>query len=182
MALVHVTNVSPLKNPTPFNDTFAFEIAFQAVVDLEDDLEWKLIYVGSAENEAYDQELDSILVGPIPKGANKFTFEAAPPRPETIPEYDLLGVTVILITCSYRQQEFIRVGFYVNNEYMDPELQMPQQLEGQTTGGDDDMESEDGLASPQIPQPGRPINIDKLYRNILASKPRVTRFNIEWGV
>jgi hypothetical protein len=33
-----------------------------------------------------------------------------------------VGVTVVLITCTYHGQEFIRVGYYVNNEYPDPEL------------------------------------------------------------
>lgn len=28
----------------------------------------------------------------------------------------------MLITCTYRGQEFIRIGYYVNNEYTDPEL------------------------------------------------------------
>ena len=37
---------------------------------------------------------------------------------------DVVGVTVILLTCSYRSQEFIRVGYYVCNEYTDPELQV----------------------------------------------------------
>lgn len=39
-----------------------------------------------------------------------------------IPREDVIGVTVVLLTCSYRQQEFIRVGYYVNNEYVDPEF------------------------------------------------------------
>lgn len=38
------------------------------------DLEWKMIYVGSAESEEFDQELASVLVGPVPMGLNKFTF------------------------------------------------------------------------------------------------------------
>ena len=33
-----------------------------------------------------------------------------------------MGVTVVLLTCAYRSQEFIRVGYYVNNEYENPEL------------------------------------------------------------
>jgi hypothetical protein len=63
-------------------------------------------------------------------------------------------VTVVLITCSYREQEFVRVGYYVNNEYeeeYDPE------------------------------HPPRPVDVAKLQRNILADKPRVTRFPINWG-
>lgn len=39
-----------------------------------------------------------------------------------IPVADVVGVTVVLITCSYRGAEFVRVGYYVNNEYSDPEL------------------------------------------------------------
>lgn len=39
------------------------------------DLEWKVIYIGSAESEAYDQVLDDILVGPINVGTKKFVFQ-----------------------------------------------------------------------------------------------------------
>lgn len=33
------------------------------------------MYVGSAEDEKYDQELDDILVGPVPIGKNQFIFQ-----------------------------------------------------------------------------------------------------------
>lgn len=39
------------------------------------DLEWKLIYVGSASDEKYDQLLDSVLVGPVPAGKHMFVFQ-----------------------------------------------------------------------------------------------------------
>lgn len=41
------------------------------------DLEWKMIYVGSAESEEYDQVLDTIYVGPIPEGKHMFVFEVS---------------------------------------------------------------------------------------------------------
>ena len=41
-------------------------------------MEWKVIYVGSAENEQHDQVLDCIMVGPVPVGINKFVFQARP--------------------------------------------------------------------------------------------------------
>ena len=47
----------------------------------------------------------------------------------------------------------MRVGYYVNNEYMDEQL----------------------AAEP----PSKPV-IEKIRRNILAEKPRVTRFAIKW--
>jgi histone chaperone ASF1 len=89
----------------------------------------------------------------VPVGVNKFVFEADPPNTTRIPGSDILGVTVILLTCSYDDREFVRVGYYVNNEYIEQQLQ-------------DD-------------PPAKPV-IEKIRRNILADKPRVTRFQIKW--
>lgn len=103
----------------------------------------------------HDQELDSLLVGPIPPGTNKFVFEADSPNTANIPSSEVIGVTVILLTCSYDGREFVRVGYYVNNEYTDETL----------------------AENP----PSKPV-IEKIRRNILAEKPRVTRFAIKWYV
>ena len=84
---------------------------------------------------------------------NKFIFEADPPDLRRIPTSEILGVTVILLTCSYDGREFVRVGYYVNNEY----------------------DSEELNAEP----PAKPI-IERVKRNVLAEKPRVTRFAIKW--
>lgn len=153
MAKVHVCNVLVLDNPAAFTAKLEFEITFECIEDLPEDLEWKIIYVGSAESEEFDQVLDTVYVGPVPEGRHKFVFTADPPNPAKIPVTDVVGVTVILLTCSYRSQEFIRVGYYVSNEYQDPELQ-------------------------ENP-PEQPI-FEKLTRNILASNPRVTKFKINW--
>uniref|UniRef100_A0A8C9GEY2 Histone chaperone ASF1 n=1 Tax=Piliocolobus tephrosceles TaxID=591936 RepID=A0A8C9GEY2_9PRIM len=122
-------------------------------LSLWSNLEWKIIYVGSAESEEFDQILDSVLVGPVPAGRHMFVFQADAPNPSLIPETDAVGVTVVLITCTYHGQEFIRVGYYVNNEYLNPELRE---------------------------NPPMKPDFSQLQRNILASNPRVTRFHINW--
>jgi len=88
-------------------------------------------------------------------GINSFEFEAEAPSPEKIPASDLLGVTVILLTASYKDAEFIRVGYYVNNAYESEEMRE---------------------------NPPEEVQLDKVCREVLASKPRVTRFNINWYV
>ncbi|KAK3689867.1 ASF1 like histone chaperone-domain-containing protein [Podospora appendiculata] len=153
MSVVSLLGVNVMNNPSRFTDKYLFEITFECLEPLEKDLEWKLTYVGSAQADNYDQELDSLLVGPIPVGVNKFVFEADPPDTKRIPVDELLGVTVILLTCAYDGREFVRVGYYVNVEY----------------------DSEDLVNDP----PAKPI-IERIRRNILAEKPRVTRFNIKW--
>jgi len=60
---------------------------------------------------------------------------------------------VLLLTCSYLGQEFIRVGYYVNNDYDDEQLRE---------------------------EPPPRVLIDRVQRNILADKPRVTKFPINF--
>lgn len=153
MSVVSLLGVNILNNPARFGDPYNFEITFECLEPLEKDLEWKLTYVGSATSDEHDQELDSLLVGPIPVGVNKFIFEADPPDTKRIPDAEVLGVTVILLTCAYDGREFVRVGYYVNNEY----------------------DSEELNSDP----PAKPL-LDRVRRNILAEKPRVTRFAIKW--
>ncbi|KAI9877189.1 MAG: Histone chaperone asf1 [Pleopsidium flavum] len=153
MSVVSLLGVKVLNNPASFSAPYEFEITFECLEQLQKDLEWKLTYVGSATSSEHDQELDSLLVGPIPVGVNKFIFEADAPDLKRIPTSEILGVTVILLTCSYDSREFVRVGYYVNNEY----------------------DSEELNAEP----PAKPI-VERVRRNVLAEKPRVTRFAIKW--
>lgn len=151
---INVTHIVVLANPGMFNSPFQFEITFECTQALEDDLHWKVVYVGSAESTKFDQLLEDVYVGPVVKGQRqKFVFQAPPPDFTKIPTQDLLGVTVVLVTCSYKEREFIRVGYYVNNFYSDAQLQQNP---------------------PEVHNPAA------IHREILAQKPRVTRFPIPW--
>lgn len=153
MSIVSLLGIEVLNNPAKFTDPYEFEITFECLEPLKEDLEWKLTYVGSSKSLDHDQELDSILVGPVPVGVNKFLFQADPPLPDLIPASELVSVTVILLSCSYADREFVRVGYYVNNEYDSEELRE---------------------------NPPAKVQVEHVVRNILAEKPRVTRFNIVW--
>merc|ERR1719197_1169506 len=157
MALVNVTNILVLDNPTQFGNPFQFEITFDCLQNLDDDLEWKVIYVGSADDVEYDQVLEEVAVGPVPIGINRFVLQSDGPDATKIPLKDIRGVTVVLITCSYKNQEFIRVGYYLNNDY----------------ALDDNIEIDE--------ENPPPLDISRLQRHILADEPRVTRFPIDWG-
>ena len=116
------------------------------------DLEWRLIYVSSPGNEELDQELDDCLVGPVPVGVNAFDFEGVPPDPSKIPLEDVFGVAALILTGSYKDQEFVRVGYYQNTEYDNEEMKET---------------------------PPQKIMFDRLVRD-MNTKPRVTRFQIKW--
>ncbi|PCH43139.1 anti-silence-domain-containing protein [Wolfiporia cocos MD-104 SS10] len=154
MSIVTIRNVEFLNNPARFLDPYHFRVTFECIAPLPEDLEWRLIYVSSPGNEELDQELDDCLVGPVPAGVNAFDFEGSPPNPAKIPPEDVLGVAALILTGSYKDQEFVRVGYYQNTEYDNEEMKEA------------------------LPEP---IQFDRLVRDI-NSKPRVTRFQIKWDI
>lgn len=82
---------------------------------------------------------------------NAFDFIAPAPKHSLLPSVDsdeILGVTVIIITASYRDKEFVRVGYYVNTYYEDEQLKE---------------------------NPPSQVVWDQLHRNVLIEKPKVTR-------
>ncbi|KAF8508064.1 anti-silence-domain-containing protein [Gautieria morchelliformis] len=154
MSIVSIKNVQFLNNPARFLDPYHFRVTFECIAPLKDDLEWKLIYVSSPDNESLDQELDDCLVGPVPVGVNSFEFQGTAPSPSRIPTDDVLGVAALILTGSYNDQEFVRVGYYQNTEYDNDEMRE---------------------------NPPASIAFERLVRD-LSDKPRVTRFNIKWDV
>ncbi|CBK22106.2 uncharacterized protein [Blastocystis hominis] len=113
-SIIRIVNINVLDNPSPITHAFQFEIVFESQKDLPEDLEWRILYVGDHKSMEYDQILDSILVGPISRGTHKFCFQANAPDYTKIPDASILGLTVILLSCYYKSQEFVRVGYYLN--------------------------------------------------------------------
>ena len=150
---MNIIDVSVLNNPGTFTSPFQFEVTFECIQELQDDLEWKVVYVGNAEDNSGDQVLEEVMVGPVAMGINRFVLQADPPNPAMISNSDLIGVTVILISCAYMDHKFVQIGYYVNNEYAEPF---------------------DPEAYPN------PVDVNKLIRNTIAGEPRVTQFAIDW--
>jgi histone chaperone ASF1 len=91
--------------------------------------------------------------------------QASAPLASRIPASDFIGVTVILLTCSYNEQEFVRIGYYVNTEFEEGVLKQ---------------EWDQAQLDPTLAAPDPSAHLGKLVRNVLANKPRVTKFNIKW--
>jgi len=154
MSSIVVRNAVLMNNPAKYSDEFKFTIKFDCLHELSEDLNWRLVYVGSSESEQHDQILEDVLVGPVVLGPNEFEFIAPAPEYESIPSDDVLGVTVVLLIASYKEREFIRVGWYVNNDY---ESQQDRE------------------------NPPEKLAIERVMRNVLVEQPRVTTHSIDWS-
>ena len=153
MASINILNIIPKTTINKFTDPFSFEIIFEVLSELTKEIEWKMIYIGSADDEKYDQILDTLEIGPLELGTMKFVFDANAPDYKKIPEGEILGVTAILLCCSYNNQEFFRCGYYLNNLYDNDEMNL---------------------------NPPEKVDKDHILRSLLADKPRITRFDIDW--
>lgn len=142
-----------LNNPARFSDPFQFEIEFQSLEALDDCLEFRVVYVGSSETKDFDQTIEEVEVGPVAAGTMKFVLQCDAADLSKVPHEEAIGVTAILVCCLYKQNEFARIGYYVNNEY-DAEHQ----------------EWNVDLPSKHVPE--------FIVRNILTDKPRLTVFKI----
>lgn len=167
---------------------------------VETDIEWQVVYVGSAEDQSKDQELDAVLLPADTTGRFKFVLQVPAPDHSQIAPADILGVTIVLLTCSYKDAEFIRVGYYVNNEHPDfptapeppGEGQGVDQIEDQGDDAGDDQGDEDDemdvedesqkvqpttSSTPKTPSvPTVMPDITKITRTIAAAGPRITKF------
>ena len=81
-------------------------------------------------------------------------------------------MTAVMITCSYHQQEFVRVGYFVHNDYESAELR-------ETPPENPDM-SQKISRNIMVSSDWRKGNSDLIY-SVKAEEPRVTRFRINWG-
>ena len=154
MASVNVLNIIPKSTINKFSDPFSFEIIFEVLSELKKEMEWKMIYIGSAEDKKYDQILETIEIdGPFQLGSMKFEFVGDAPDISKIPETEILGVTAVILCCSYNNREFFRCGYYLNNLYDNEEMNF---------------------------NPPEKVDKNHLLRSLLADKPRITRFDIDW--
>ena len=154
MASVNVLNIIPKTTINKFTDPFSFEIIFEVLSELKKEMEWKMIYIGSAEDKKYDQILETIEIdGPFQLGSMKFEFVGDAPDISKIPETEILGVTAVILCCSYNNQEFFRCGYYLNNLYDNEEMNF---------------------------NPPEKVDTSHILRSLLADKPRITRFDIDW--
>ena len=154
MASTNILNIIPKNITSKFTDPFSFEVIFEVLSELKKEIEWKMIYIGSAEDKKYDQILETIEIdGPFKLGSMKFEFIGEAPDIKQIPESEILGVTAVILCCSYNNQEFFRCGYYLNNVYDNEEMNL---------------------------NPPEKVDQSRIIRSLLADKPRITRFDIEW--
>ena len=150
--LVKVLNIIP-KNPIArFTDPYSFEIHLDFISVIQKELKWKMVYICSEKKED-DQILNEMqFTPPIQISQIKLEFIGDPPNIEKIPKKDIIGLSAILLCCSYNEEEFFRCGFYINTSFDNDEM---------------------NLKIPEI------IDVNYLIRNIV-NKPRIVIYQIKW--
>lgn len=155
MQKIRITNILLCGDPESFSTPFRMEIFLESDGPLLNKLEWKVVYVGSAESSAFDQILDDIMVPIEFVGAQSFELAIEPPDPALIPSInDLLGPSVLMIAALYNDQEFFRASYFVYNNYIE-----------EVVGGLNENN----------------FDINKVFRCVLTKTPRIRLNEIDWN-
>lgn len=109
-------------NPGLYCDPLCWRVRVQASQALDEPLSVSCVWVGSSSSAEFDQVLDTFDVGPLSEGTTEFRLECDPPVPEQVPREELIGLTILIISFRFKQQEFLRVGYYTQVAYFDPKL------------------------------------------------------------
>lgn len=153
MAKVRVSNIVWKSSQGAFTDRIQLQFFIECVEPPMDEVEFKFVYVGCAEDSSYDQILEDIMVPIQQKGGMTFDVDMEGPDPAKIPTIsDLLGVTVFMVCAFYRQKEFFRCSYFVHNTYI----------------GEEDVNEEE--FSPL-----------RVMRSVLSDKPRIVLSEIDWN-
>jgi hypothetical protein len=91
------------------------------------EITWRVTFVGSAVSDKHDEILAELEVAPLNAGPSKYDLVCAAPKASNVPIFDLVGITVLIVSGSYHDQEFCRAVFFVNVE--DPEGTVTQKTE-----------------------------------------------------
>lgn len=157
MSVCRLATAKPLELNAPYDKDLVFEIVLDVAEPLQEDMVMRCCFCTEPDKKTEaDHELEAIDVGNGPglvRGIQKFQFEVPAPSKAKLEQSGVLEVAGLYLSASYRDQEFVRVGWYVRHEYDDPAL------------------NEEGNQPPTIIWP-------KLRR--ILSEPRVTRFPILW--
>ena len=77
MSLVNVLNVIVKQSKTPFMAPIAFDIYFESVRSLKHPLTWRIVYIGQASNDSFDQILEEAEMDCDVAGRMTFTLEVS---------------------------------------------------------------------------------------------------------
>ena len=101
MSLVNVLNVIVQQSKTPFTAPISIDVFFESVKALKHSLTWRIIYIGQSNNTEYDQVLEEAEMDCELPGRMSFTLHGNFPDVSKLPQSDVVGVTAMLLTCSY---------------------------------------------------------------------------------
>ena len=77
MSLVNVLNVIVKQSKTAFTDPIEFDIFFESVRSLKHSLTWRIIYIGQASTDTYDQILEDADMDCAQAGRMTFTLSVS---------------------------------------------------------------------------------------------------------
>ena len=132
MGYLNITNIEFKEGSRRITDPLQLEVKFDCLKDIENEVEWRFIYVADPDADSKDQILDQIFMDKLEYGVNNFDWEVSPPDYSKLANpYDLFDTTIIMIVVLIEGREFFRCSYLLTHEYDSEEMREspPDQIE-----------------------------------------------------
>lgn len=153
-APIEINNIIIHNTTSFFSQPFKLDVAYFCTQKLEKEVSWQLFYIID-NDESKDILLKEVSTTPKNQGLTKFTITADALPISSIKQEDLIGVHALILKVLYRQQEFLRIGYFVYTF----------------------IQSDDTQPQPSL---NSVFPASALQRKIIIKSPTVTRFQIKW--
>lgn len=113
MGYFNITNIQFLQSTQGLTDSFNLKIKFECLRHINQEIQWKVLYVADSEDRACDQELDSIFMNDLAVGASEFDWVVPQPDYSKIPNpAEIFDSTLLMIIVSVKG--YFHYFFYYN--------------------------------------------------------------------
>jgi histone chaperone ASF1 len=115
---IEILYIKVLNNFCNIDSLFIFEVLYEIKHILETDFQINAIYITSPLEKKNDQELELFTLPAQKIGKFKVILKIQPPNYNNFKVEEIMEITVILLIISYQKNELIRIGYYLNNEFL----------------------------------------------------------------
>ena len=115
MDRVEITNIDIINPEDKMKSKIRIQVEARVREQIKSAFNIMVIYVGSAEDASKDQVLKKVLMPPLQPGLVRFKIVSDCPDFNRIERDELLGITVLMITFLYHNQEFFRCSYFIYN-------------------------------------------------------------------
>ena len=123
MGYLNVTKISFQRGGSKMEEALQLEVKFDCLKQIDNEIEWRVVYVADPNDSSQDQVLDQIFMDSLDYGASSFEWEVpAPDYSRLASPFDVFDTAILMVIILIEGREFFRCSYLMSCEYASEEM------------------------------------------------------------